>query len=201
MQSESPGTGSFYGTAELQAKDTQLCPLNSSAKATSSTQHTAGDNNLKLKMCTISFFPAAFYFCYCLRPFWRAPFQFLMLCPCSLGGSGERWAGAWSISRGWAAMRKRAVPSSAGDALGQGFTLSCSAHFGLFSSGCKTESGTSFTLLIANIEFLVAKWCRALGPLPFFFFFLPSPWTQLLTQEEVGYAVTHSIKRPNKSSS
>lgn len=33
-----------------------------------------------------------------------------------------------------------------------------------------------------------------------FFFFLPSPWTQLLTQEEVGYAVTHSIKRPNKSS-
>lgn len=42
--------------------------------------------------------------------------------------------GLGSIFRGWPAMWQRAKPGSAVDALGEEFTLNCSARFGLFSS-------------------------------------------------------------------
>lgn len=101
---------------------------------------------------------------------------------------------------GWAAMWERAMPNCAEDALGEGFPLHCTAHFGLFSSGYKTESETISHWYLQILNLHVQSGAR-LWVFAFLFFFLPSLWTQLLTQEEVGYAVTQKKKRPNKSSS
>lgn len=118
-----------------------------------------------------NFFPAIFHFCYNLRPFLSTPFHFLVLCPCSLGGSGEQGMLGRRISMAELPCGGEQCQAVPWDALGEAFPLNCSAHFGLFSSGYKTASGTSFTLVFSNIEFAHAKWCQVLGPLPFFFFF------------------------------
>lgn len=82
---------------------------------------------------------------------------------------------------------------------GRGFPSPLHCPFWPLFLWVQNRKWNHFTLVFANIEFACAKWCQALGLcLPFFF--LPSLRTQLLTQEEVGYAVTQK-KRPNKSSS
>lgn len=110
-------------------------------------------------------------------------------------------AGTWSISHGWAAMWKRAVPGCAEDALGEGFLFLSTAVpiLASFLLGTKQQV-EPVSHCIFKYWICTCKVVPKFGSFAFPFFF-PSPWTELLTQEEVGYAVTYSIKRPNKSSS